>query len=564
MSQLPTIFAVSDLHLDTGPFEWPDAAMQADIIVVAGDLSDGQFDIDFLKKPGKPLIFVPGNHDFWVPQGKTDMFEMYAAMKAKTIGTQVHVLWDEEVVIDGVRFLGTPLWSDFGGYNDDLVAAAFVHNRDYRYISAKSWYDNPENLAKHQAHNQRFHGIDGTDPATTGQFTPLIAYDLHTKSIEWLERTLQVPFDGPTVLVTHMAPTYKCMEVTGAVPLHRLDPANWEMRGRDNTELAKVASFAANLDWLFDIYRAELDLAIHGHLHYSIDTVCKSTRIVANPRGRYSGPLTEQSARHISLFGVHLQEEDIARSQQAFHDYPYWGDNWSFAPTKLIRLQDGLAPALQPLVDKVLPQLESLLQEMREMQTFVGHRNAVIRRSIQESAFARGEKFEALLNEVLRAAGEGFNLFTAQPSSAGAMLSAMHLSGLSRNIIPYFDSYFDEPADPHKHMADSIAMMALAVELLPKVPVAAELARNKLLPKVAQVEEFLRGKGVSRGVEGPASKPYWRTIPFSLGKVYVDDHITERLFEQVDTLLNNGRIPRSFIIDVFETAPPKPRDPNSW
>lgn len=63
---LPTLYLVSDLHLPNGPFQWPQAALDADILLVAGDLGTGDaFYFDLLKALDKPVVFVPGNHDFW-------------------------------------------------------------------------------------------------------------------------------------------------------------------------------------------------------------------------------------------------------------------------------------------------------------------------------------------------------------------------------------------------------------------------------------------------------------------------------------------------------------------
>jgi len=78
----------------------------------------------------------------------------------------------------------------------------------------------------------------------------------------------QEPFDGPTVVVTHHAPSFKSV-----VP-----------RFADSL---LSACFASNLDQLMGFS----ELWIHGHMHDSLDYMANGTRVICNPRGycRYEG-----------------------------------------------------------------------------------------------------------------------------------------------------------------------------------------------------------------------------------------------------------------------------------
>src|SRR5258706_7048965 len=98
---------LSDLHLGVGAFDRPENA--ADVVVLAGDISRPREAAAWALRFGKPVLYVLGNHEFYGSsiEGAADELKQLCA------GTHVHVLDDGEIVIGGVRFLGSTLWSDF-------------------------------------------------------------------------------------------------------------------------------------------------------------------------------------------------------------------------------------------------------------------------------------------------------------------------------------------------------------------------------------------------------------------------------------------------------------------
>lgn len=552
MPKLPQIFLVSDIHRDTGPYEWPDAARAADLILVAGDLSNGMFDIEFLCQPGKPLVFVPGNHDFW-SSDKRDMFDMYREMKAAAAGTNVHVLWDEEVQIDGVRILGTPLWTDFGGGNVELMKASFAHSRDYTYISAKSWYEVPENRALHDEQWKEFGHFLRENPADTGAFSPVVAHALHRKSRAFIEAKLEEPFEGPTILVTHMAPSYECLRLSGTVREHFLDPANWRRVGRDNSELARVAGYASDLTSMFERYRTELDLAVHGHIHASLDIVCGSTRVLANPRGRFSGPLTD--GIECLLYGYTPRPEDIARSKARFEEYPYWGDNWDFSPTALFRLEDGLTPALEAVVMQDEPRLQELLAEMLELEPFAEHETAVVRRSIHESAMARGQEFQKKLELAVRSVAKALDIDRNNPTW-WQVYSALGFTPPNAPIVPRALNDFDELPDHRVGIKAAISAMKHVLDELPHLPRAAELGRVRYEERVNRALARLREEGHQPEWHRITPSTMWRKLYFDLGRITVDGDaaVADKVIREVDEIINDNCMPRNAYVYVSHRA----------
>jgi Icc-related predicted phosphoesterase len=183
--------------------------------------------------PDIPVIYVPGNHEFYHHD-----IELIDELKAKT-PDNIHVLDDDQVVIGGVRFLGSILWTDFAlfGEADKFFAIHTARQRmtDFSII---------------QNHGQRF--------------TPEDAIRLHTASRDWLTAMLAEPFAGKTVVITHHAPSSQSVHPRYAHDL--LTPA-----------------FASNLESLMDGDRAAL--WVHGHMHESFDYEVDGTRVVCNPRG---------------------------------------------------------------------------------------------------------------------------------------------------------------------------------------------------------------------------------------------------------------------------------------
>jgi len=224
---------LNDLHIEFEDFVPP--ATAADVVILAGDIGVGVEGLRWaeVRFPDIPVIYVPGNHEFYHHD-----IALIDELKA-TAPDNIHVLNDDQVVINGVRFLGSILWTDFAlfGEADKFFAMQTARQQmtDFSII---------------QNHGHRF--------------TPEDAIRLHTASRDWLAAMLAEPFDGKTVVVTHHAPSSQSVHPRYARDL--LTPA-----------------FASNLENLMDGDRAAL--WIHGHMHESFDYEVYGTRVICNPRG---------------------------------------------------------------------------------------------------------------------------------------------------------------------------------------------------------------------------------------------------------------------------------------
>ena len=154
------------------------------------------------------------------------------------------MLNNETVVINGVRFLGSTLWTDFRFYGES--EAWHSRQRAKRYITDFE-------IIKYRG----------------ATFTPEDSVVLHEASKAWLDGELETSFDGPTVVVTHHLPS----ELSVAKQ-YAGDPFN--------------PAFASRLEHLIEKHSAEL--WIHGHTHVPCDYELFGTRVICNPRGYPSEP----------------------------------------------------------------------------------------------------------------------------------------------------------------------------------------------------------------------------------------------------------------------------------
>jgi Icc-related predicted phosphoesterase len=233
---------LSDLHLEGNPLWTTLPVAGADLLVLAGDIGSYQngsrlTDSDFglarfspLQGWPTPVVFVPGNHEY-------DTFDFDQAHdRLRATCERLGMIWleRETVVVNGVRLVGTTLWSDFDA----------LGNRDKAYRAANYY-------------------LSKTGTTRAGQ--PWLAEQMREQALvcqQWLRSTLAQPFDGPSVVITHFAPS-----------LHSADPRYGHTPG--------TAGFCNALDALLP----HATLWLHGHLHAPSDYTHHGCRVVANPLG---------------------------------------------------------------------------------------------------------------------------------------------------------------------------------------------------------------------------------------------------------------------------------------
>ena len=124
---------LSDLHLGSGEFARPEN--DADAVILAGDIARPAKAVSWALGFRKPVLYVAGNHEFY----GSSLDGAVAELDRLCAGTQVRFLDNREVILGGVRFLGTTLWSDFDVFGESAKKAAAMaeatrHMRDFSRI----------------------------------------------------------------------------------------------------------------------------------------------------------------------------------------------------------------------------------------------------------------------------------------------------------------------------------------------------------------------------------------------------------------------------------------------
>lgn len=229
----------SDLHIE---FDYLSLQNKdnSDVLILAGDIipikyisSDTNDILKFfeeISEQWKDVIIVIGNHEAY--RGVIEETKS----KLKSFIDQylnIHVLENDYIEIDDIRFIGSTLWTNF--YKNDPVAkeTARVRMNDFKIIR------------------------------TTGyrKFLPDDSVKLHYKAYDYIRNNLN---HDKVVLITHHAP---CLL---SIP------------ERYKTDILSAA-YASDLS-LFDDY-PQIKIAIHGHIHDTMNYEVNETRILCNPRG---------------------------------------------------------------------------------------------------------------------------------------------------------------------------------------------------------------------------------------------------------------------------------------
>ena len=250
---------LSDLHLETHPHFVPEHAPDADALILAGDIGSyqegsmlvTQGDNDFglarfsprtdLAAWPVPVFFVPGNHEY----DGMDFEEAHARLQESCARLQITWLHRRVIEMKGVRLIGCTLWSDF----EALVPAQGPLTQQLK--------------AREKAERAADFYLRKTGTTLDGQ--PFLSAAVRAQAQAdqaWLTQALSEPFAGPTVVITHFAPSLK-----SADPRYGLTPG--------------TAGFCNALDHLLP----KANVWMHGHLHCAHDYVHEGCRVVANPLG---------------------------------------------------------------------------------------------------------------------------------------------------------------------------------------------------------------------------------------------------------------------------------------
>lgn len=288
------IAVTSDIHLEFGGLVLHNAD-QADVVILGGDICvavdlnepDGlgitemrhtqRFHelMESASKNFKDVIMIMGNHEHYHGDYAESANKIRKHLKDYS---NVHFLDKESVDIDGVRFFGGTLWTDFdcGNGPGDEYAMQMISGmmNDFRGVensarmeSVKRYvynYDKDGRIQLDEHGREIVHEEFHKRPA---KFSPEDCYEDHQAFMKALQKALdETPAGVPVVVCGHHA------------------PSKASTHPRYKNETVMNSAYSSDLtEFMLD--NPNIKLWTHGHTHEDFDYMVGSTRIVCNPRG---------------------------------------------------------------------------------------------------------------------------------------------------------------------------------------------------------------------------------------------------------------------------------------
>lgn len=234
---------MSDLHLEFGrdpdPIIPPMAEDMDSILVLAGDIDMGSQACDVflpdLSTRFKAVLYVLGNHEFY----RQDHGDLANEIRSELEDfPNIHLLDDEAIVIDDVRFVGSTLWTDCGRRNPTSMVLIEQGMSDYSEIR-----------------------LQGNRLRVTDTI------EFHRKAVDFIQGQLEEKHEGPTILITHHLPSFRSVHPMYLGPMHA--PLNH--------------GFYSDLDWLMHTY--DITYWLHGHTHQTHNYDLFDVKVRMNPLG---------------------------------------------------------------------------------------------------------------------------------------------------------------------------------------------------------------------------------------------------------------------------------------
>lgn len=269
----------TDRRISEHPFTVfdPDREMTEpfDIIAILGDV-----DVPLTRSlqwisqrfSGVPVLYVPGNHDFYQDDDDRDSGDRYTLWDQQYRGRElaeklgIHLLMDDTVVLDGVRYIGGTLWTDMA-----TVGRGMLHSKMREAESGRNVRMNDYHLIKRRSEK---------DPSKFKKLRAAQTIEEFVKTRSYIEDVLKQPFDGPTAVLTHHAP----------------HPEGLRRESEEKDPEFSTFSYCYASNLTSTIERLAPDLWAHGHIHGFKEYSVGSTKLVRNARGHaWSDDFTKKS-----------------------------------------------------------------------------------------------------------------------------------------------------------------------------------------------------------------------------------------------------------------------------
>lgn len=231
---------ISDTHNEYDRLPIIPIIPDVDFLIMAGDIGGLNEQLDFIKKQTQhyKVIYVLGNHEFY-GQSLQSVRKFWREVNIPNF----YFLDNTSVVIDGIQFIGSTLWTDFDNQQPLNMVVAPNYINDYEYIMNEE---------------------------TDSFITPFDILEEFKISLDFIKKELMEQNDYVKVVVTHFAPSFQSI------------PHGY--KNASEQSLFKNSFYASNLDNL--IYYYGPHFWFHGHIHATMKYTLGNTHVETNPLGR--------------------------------------------------------------------------------------------------------------------------------------------------------------------------------------------------------------------------------------------------------------------------------------
>lgn len=247
---MKSILQLTDIHLEFDnllrDFHTVIPTKVADIVVLTGDIAGGTYALPFIEhllSLGYKVIYILGNHEFYC-HNMVNLIKQWETISHSL--ENFYFLNNNSVVVDGIDFFGTTLWTSFGTKSQD-EEISFLNSQLKTSTKDMDFIDN---------------------------LSPVVWKVLHYQARQALEQWLQNSTSDKKVVLSHYLPSFL------SVPERFLhNPSNILYA----TELGNLIAYS------------DIKLWFHGHTHDSFDYFIGDTNIVCNPRGYLEKNMVNQN-----------------------------------------------------------------------------------------------------------------------------------------------------------------------------------------------------------------------------------------------------------------------------
>lgn len=233
---------ISDLHISYfDEYSFKGIKPQSNVLVVLGDVCEVvrmnaviQF-FEMLSDNWNYIIYVPGNHEFYFSNIQTTVSRIKDNLDYLS---NIIVLDNDVVSIDGIRYIGSTLWSDMDKNNPIVKISCKKDIYDFRCIF--------------KDYNKILNPDD--------------TLELFNNNVKFINDMLSLSDkDEVNVILTHHAPSYKSVS-----ELYIGDICN--------------GAFVSSLEDII-LDNPSIKVWAHGHTHNYVDYNIGECRVIANPYG---------------------------------------------------------------------------------------------------------------------------------------------------------------------------------------------------------------------------------------------------------------------------------------